>query len=50
MKRVKGGTESAEQKDFRELMISEGYRAVVCHGWLNAKDEIESYLKLSCQA
>ena len=50
MKRAKGGTESAEQKDFRELMISEGYKAVVCRGWVKAKDEIESYLKLPAQA
>lgn len=46
MKRVKGGRESQEQKDFREAVSALGYRSVVCKGWLEAKGTILEYLRI----
>lgn len=35
-----------DQRAFIKLMHERGYAAVVCHGWLEARDVILSYLKL----
>src|SRR5574344_1769608 len=40
MKRTKGGRTSAEQKDWPEHLNAQGYRAVVCKGFEEAKKEI----------
>jgi hypothetical protein len=44
MKKPKGGRVSEEQKNMIETFSSLGYRCVVCHGWLEAKNAIEHYL------
>lgn len=44
MKRQKGGTVSKEQKEWLEYLNSVGYQAVVCKGFIEAKDVIECYL------
>lgn len=44
MKRQKGGSVSAEQKDWLEYLTAQGYRAVVCKGFEEARKEIECYL------
>lgn len=44
MKRQKGGTLSKEQKAWLEYLNSAGYQAVVCKGFLEAKEVIECYL------
>lgn len=45
LKRVKGGRTSREQVQWITSLNAHGYRATVCHGWLEAKAEIESYLQ-----
>jgi len=45
MKRQKGGRESPEQKEYKEYLIGEGYKAVTCISWFVARREIEEYLK-----
>lgn len=45
MKRIKGGKASNDQIDYIMFLRSEGYKAVICNGWLDAKDEIEEYLE-----
>lgn len=44
MKRTKGGRTSNEQKDWIAYLQANGYRAIVCHGFEEAKKEIECYL------
>jgi hypothetical protein len=44
MKRQKGGTVSKEQKAWLEYLNCVGYQAVVCKGFLEAKEIIECYL------
>ena len=44
MKRKKGGKESSEQKEWREYLISQGYKAVVCKGADEAIAAIKEYL------
>jgi L-cysteine desulfidase len=44
MKRQKGGTLSKEQKAWIEYLNSAGYQAVMCKGFLEAKEVIECYL------
>ncbi len=44
MKRQKGGRVSSEQKQWKEDYEKQGRRAVVCKGWLEARDEILNYL------
>lgn len=44
MKRQKGGTLSKEQKAWIEYLNSAGYQALVCKGFLEAKEVIECYL------
>lgn len=44
LKRVKGGVVSPEQKDFLSFLNSQGYKAVVCKGSIEAINTIENYL------
>lgn len=44
VKRQKGGTLSKEQKAWIEYLNSAGYQAVMCNGFLEAKEVIECYL------
>lgn len=44
MKRQKGGTVSKEQGAWLEYLNSAGYQAVVCKGFLEAKEVVECYL------
>lgn len=48
MKREQGGVVSQHQKEFIEILNKIGYLAIVCHGWIEAKCEIEEYLKGFC--
>ena len=45
MKRTKGGSVSETQKEWLNKLNNHGYMAVVCRGWLEAKEVIEDYLK-----
>ncbi len=45
MKKTKGGRVSDAQKEYLQMLTAAGYDAVVCHGWFEAKDAIESYLR-----
>ena len=44
MKRTKGGSVSKEQKDWIAYLQAQGYQAIVCRGFEEAKREIEYYL------
>ena len=44
LKRVDHGKASALQKGWMEAQRSEGYKAVLCHGWVEASEEIVRYL------
>lgn len=44
MKRQKGGTVSKDQKAWLEYLNTVGYQAVVCKGFLEAKEVVECYL------
>ena len=46
MKRADKGKLSIEQSEFIHDMTNAGYKAVVCFGWKNARDEILKYLGL----
>lgn len=45
MKRREGGTVSQDQRDWIDHLNANGYRAVVCYGWDEARMEIEDYLR-----
>lgn len=45
LKRRKGGRVSNEQKEMIRLLIEQGYKAVVCYGWEEAKTVIVEYMK-----
>ena len=45
MKKTRGGRVSESQKVYLELLKDRGYAVAVCHGWLEAKQSIESYLR-----
>ena len=45
MKRRKGGRVSDEQREMIRLLIEQGYKAVVCYGWEEAKNVIVEYMK-----
>ena len=45
LKRVKGGTVSANQREWIDDLNAHGNRAVVCRGWDQARDEIVRYLE-----
>ncbi|UPG86835.1 VRR-NUC domain-containing protein [Luteibacter aegosomatis] len=44
MKRVKGGTLSPEQKEWLQRLADQGYCAVRCNGWWEARTAILQYL------
>lgn len=45
MKKAKGGVLSDKQKVYIDLLKQRGYAVAVCHGWIEAKQAIEKYLK-----
>lgn len=45
MKRENGGVASEYQENCINIFNKCGYRAIICHGWLDAKSAIVSYLK-----
>ena len=45
LKKLKGSAEPA-QIEWKNYLNSSGYYATVCHGWLEAVNVIEQYLKL----
>ena len=45
LKRLKGGALSINQKAWLGLLAREGYKAVMCRGWLDARDTILNYLE-----
>ena len=46
LKRQKGGRTSEEQREWIAELNRAGYRAVVCKGWEEARDEIIKYLSV----
>jgi len=44
LKRIKGGTVSPEQQKWLDDLSEQGWRAVVCKGFDEARKEIENYL------
>ena len=46
LKRTRGGRVSPEQREWMDALVMQGYAAVVCRGWEEARREIEAYLKL----
>jgi len=44
LKRLRGGKVSQEQREWLDALTSQGWRAVVCKGWDEARMEIEAYL------
>jgi len=47
LKKEKGGAVSANQKIWLSQLTHQGYYAIICHGWEQAKNEIEKYLNLN---
>lgn len=45
MKKCEGGRASDNQKIMMQHLIALGYKAVICHGWMAAKQCIEQYFK-----
>jgi hypothetical protein len=45
MKRRIGGRQTPEQKEWQRALLEEGYCAVVCKGFEEAKDVIDWYMK-----
>ena len=43
--KVKGGKLSDKQKEWLRLTAEQGYKSIVCVGWIEAKEAIEKYLK-----
>lgn len=43
------GTTSESQERWLEALNEQGYKAVVCRGWLDAADTIKQYLNLKTQ-
>lgn len=48
MKRVKGGRQSESQKNFETSVVSMGYAYTLCHGFIDAKENIVKYLGDFC--
>ena len=44
MKRQDRGTVSKAQKEWIERLTEQGYLAIVCHGWVKAREAIVMYL------
>lgn len=40
------GVASENQNNWLDALTKQGYKACVCHGWVAASTEIESYLRL----
>lgn len=47
MKKIKGGRISIEQKYWIDVLIENGYLAVICNGWDAAREMTKEYLKNS---
>lgn len=47
LKRVSGGVVSAEQEKWIDLLTKNGYKALVCLGWIQAKEAVEDYLGMN---
>lgn len=45
LKNKKGGGTSDNQDDWISFLQSQGYGAIVCYGWIEAKDTLISYLE-----
>jgi len=45
LKRQKGSYPTPEQKEWLERLNNAGFKAVVCKGWVEAKEVIEAYLE-----
>lgn len=45
LKRVKGGVVSTEQKDWLAFLREQGFGAIVCYGWLEARKVLIEYLE-----
>lgn len=45
LKRLQGGAVSANQRVWINRLNANGNKAVVCNGWVAAKNEIEKYLE-----
>ena len=45
LKRVKGGTVSANQKTWLAALSAQGYECVICRGWEAAREVIIKYFK-----
>lgn len=43
--KIKSGNVSADQQDWLNFLNSVGYKAVVCYGWIEARDIIVNYLE-----
>lgn len=46
LKRLRGGRVSDEQEKWLADLTAQGFRAVVCRGWLAASEEIARYMSL----
>lgn len=46
MKKPKGGRVSGKQYEVMSTLSDQGYQTTVCHGWLDAKATIETYLNI----
>jgi len=44
LKKQKGSYPTPEQKEWLERLNNAGFKAVVCRGWIEAKEVIEAYL------
>lgn len=45
LKRIKGGTVSANQKAWLAALSDQGYECAICRGWEEARKEILKYIK-----
>lgn len=45
LKKLKGGKVSDEQDAWIALLQSQGFGAIVCHGWIEARNVLVEYLK-----
>lgn len=45
LKKLKGGKVSEEQKEWGEHLRKEDFGAIICFGWIEARDTLIAYLK-----
>lgn len=45
LKKLKGGKVSPEQREWLDHLRSQGFGAMVCYGWIEARDVLIEYLK-----